>query len=246
MVEPIKKSSVVEQAIGRIYDLIKSENLKEHDRLPPERQLSEMLGISRNSLREAIRVLDILGIVRVDQGSGMVIDASRVSDSVTRHLSFALLLNRDKLSELFEARLVIETECAGLAAERATPEEVSVMRDVYAELAASGFERERGIRCELRLHELVAKASRNTVLERILDSLGDILRESRETTVPATGVTTRTIDSQRRIVDAIGNHDAQSARVLMREHISTVAERIRKGAPALAAAGRDAPRSETA
>ena len=73
-VEPIKRVSVVEQAISKIYDLILSQNLKENDKLPPERQLSEMLGISRNSLREAIRVLDMLGVLRVDQGSGMVID----------------------------------------------------------------------------------------------------------------------------------------------------------------------------
>jgi len=84
-IEPIKKTSVVEQAIGKIYELIKTQDLKEDDRLPPERQLSEMLGISRNSLREAIRVLDMLGIIRVDQGSGMVIDATKVSDVVTRH-----------------------------------------------------------------------------------------------------------------------------------------------------------------
>jgi GntR family transcriptional repressor for pyruvate dehydrogenase complex len=167
-IEPIKKTSVVEQAIGRIYDLILSRDLKEHDRLPPERELSEMLGISRNSLREAIRVLDMLGILRVDQGSGMVLDASRVSDSVTRHLSFALLLNREKLNELFEARLVIETECAGLAAERATSDEIAVLKSVHAELAATGADRERGIRCELLLHDLVARAARNSVLEKIL------------------------------------------------------------------------------
>ncbi len=232
MVEPIKRTSVVEQAIGRIYELIQSENLRERDRLPPERQLSEMLGISRNSLREAIRVLDMLGILRVDQGSGMVIDSSRVSDSVTRHLSFALLLNRDKLQELFEARLVIETECAGLAAERATAEEVEELRRVFGELEASGTDRERGIRSELRLHDLVARASRNSVLGRILESLRDILRESRETTVPTSGVTSRTIESQRRIVEAIGNRDAAAARDLMREHISAVAERIRKAASA--------------
>ena len=232
MVEPIKKTSVVEQAIGRIYELIKSENLRERDRLPPERQLSEMLGISRNSLREAIRVLDMLGILRVDQGSGMVLDPSRVSDSVTRHLSFALLLNRDKLQELFEARLVIETECAGLAAERATAEEVEELRRVFGELEACGADRERGIRCELRLHDLVARASRNTVLERILESLQDILRESRETTVPASGVTARTIESQRRIVEAVGNRDAAAARELMREHLRAVSERIRKASAA--------------
>ena len=217
-IEPIKKTSVVEQAIGRIYDLILMQDLKENDRLPPERQLSEMLGISRNSLREAIRVLDMLGIIRVDQGSGMVIDASRVSDSVTRHLSFALLLNRDKLFELFEARLVIETECAGLAAERTTPEELARMRAVYGELVAAGADREKGIKCELLLHDLVGKAARNSVLEKILASLGQVLRESRETTVPATGVTARTVESHEKILDAIGRREDRKSTRLNSSH----------------------------
>lgn len=75
------------------------------------------------------------------------------------------------------------------------------------------------------------------MLERILESLRDILRESRETTVPASGVTPRTIESQRGIVEAIGNRDAAAARDRMREHISAVAERIRKAAAA--SPGRD-------
>lgn len=226
-VEPIKRTSVVEQAIDRIYDLILTQNLRENDRLPPERQLSEMLGISRNSLREAIRVLDMMGVLRVDQGSGMVIEASRVAESVGRHLSFALLLNREKLFELFEARLVIETECAGLAAGKATVEEVEEMKRVYSELTSMGTDRETGIQLELKLHNLVAKAARNSVLEKILSSLEDLLRESRETTVPASGVTQRTIESQERIIGAIARKDPAAARAFMYEHISAVADRLK-------------------
>ena len=152
-VEPIKRVSVVEQAISKIYDLILSQNLKENDKLPPERQLSEMLGISRNSLREAIRVLDMLGVVRVDQGSGMVIDSSRVSDAVTKHLTFALLMNREKMNELFEARLVVETECASLAALRASESEralleakmMAAMAEATVGMQAARLERAVGI-----------------------------------------------------------------------------------------------------
>lgn len=227
-IETIKKSSVVESAIERIHDLIKNNDLKEGDRLPPERQLAEMLGISRNSLREAIRVLDMLGVLRVDHGSGMVLDTSRVSDSVTLHLSFALLLEKEKLRELFEARIAIETECAALAAERATAEEVAALRATFEELAASGSDRSGGIQAELRLHALIAKAAKNAVLEKMLSSLGDILRESRETTVPPSGVSAETIESQSRIIAAIEGRDAAAARDLMRRHIGAVAERHRK------------------
>lgn len=227
-VEPIKRISVVEQAISKIYDLILSQDLKENDKLPPERQLSEMLGISRNSLREAIRVLDMLGVLRVDQGSGMVIDSSRVSDAVTKHLTFALLLNREKLHELFEARLVVETECAGLAAVRADQEERETLRRTYQELCASRTDRPKSIALEIELHNIIARAARNTVLEKILSSLKQILKESREATVPRTGVSTETIQVHERLIAAIEARDQASARTIMREHISAVAERIKK------------------
>jgi DNA-binding FadR family transcriptional regulator len=227
-VEPIKRVSVVEQAISKIYDLILSQNLKENDKLPPERQLSEMLGISRNSLREAIRVLDMLGVLRVDQGSGMVIDSSRVSDAVTRHLTFALLLNREKLYELFEARLVMETECAGMAALRADEDERAMLHRTYEELCASRTDRPKSIALEIELHNIIARAAHNTVLEKILNSLKQILKESREATVPPSGVTPETVQVHERLIAAIDARDVAAARAIMKEHIASVADRIKR------------------
>lgn len=228
LIEPIKKISVVEQAISKIYDLISHQNLKENDRLPPERQLSEMLGISRNSLREAIRVLDMLGVIRVDQGSGMIIDPSRVSDAVTRHLTFALLLNREKLYELFEARIIVETECAGLAATRANSTERQLLHQTYDELYAFREDRSRSIALEIEIHNIVARASHNSVLEKILNSLKHILKESRETTVPKTGVTIETIHTHEKLITAIDSHDEVLARLIMRNHICTVFDRMKQ------------------
>lgn len=226
-VEPIKRVSVVEQAISKIYDLILSQNLKENDKLPPERQLSEMLGISRNSLREAIRVLDMLGVVRVDQGSGMVIDSSRVSDAVTKHLTFALLMNREKMNELFEARLVVETECASLAALRASESERALLHRTYQELCESRTDRPKSIALEIELHNIVARAAHNPVLEKILNSLKQILKESREATVPHTGVTPETVKVHERLIAAIDARDSRSSADIMREHIAAVADRMK-------------------
>jgi len=226
-VEPIKRVSVVEQAISKIYDLILSQNLKENDKLPPERQLSEMLGISRNSLREAIRVLDMLGVGRVDQGSGMVIDSSRVSDAVTKHLTFALLMNREKMNELFEARLVVETECASLAALRASESERALLHRTYQELCESRTDRPKSIALEIELHNIVARAAHNSVLEKILNSLKQILKESREATVPHTGVTPETVKVHERLIAAIDARDSRSSADIMREHIAAVADRMK-------------------
>jgi len=76
LVEPIKKINVAEQAIEKIYELVIEKNLKVGDSLPTERELVKILKISRSSLREAIRVLEMIGVINVTQGRGMVIESN--------------------------------------------------------------------------------------------------------------------------------------------------------------------------
>ncbi len=227
--EPIKKTTVVEQAIERIYQLIKDNNLRAGDRLPSERELSTLLGISRNSMREALRVLEMIGVIKVEHGSGMVIDTGKILDAVTRPLSFALMINREKINELFETRLIVETACASIAAERATQEEIDTLKNAYAKLLKYQHDRAKGIQIELSIHDLIAKATHNDVLQKIISSLRQILRESREMSVPSTGVTPATVESQRQIIEAIAQHNPTVAREKMHEHLMAVSERVRRG-----------------
>ncbi len=88
MVKPIKKINVAEQAISKIYELVKENNLKVGDKLPPERELVKILEISRSSLREAIRALEMIGVINVTQGRGMVIESSKISNSIIKPLAF--------------------------------------------------------------------------------------------------------------------------------------------------------------
>jgi GntR family transcriptional repressor for pyruvate dehydrogenase complex len=169
----------------------------------------------------------MLGVVRVDQGSGMVIDSSRVSDAVTKHLTFALLMNREKMNELFEARLVVETECASLAALRASESERALLHRTYQELCESRTDRPKSIALEIELHNIVARAAHNSVLEKILNSLKQILKESREATVPHTGVTPETVKVHERLIAAIDARDSRSSADIMREHIAAVADRMK-------------------
>lgn len=230
-VAPIKKKSVVEMALEKIYELIQQEGLQEGDRLPTERELSGMFGISRVSLREAIRVLDMMGIVRVGQGSGMILDTVRLSDSVLRPLGFAFVLNRSRLRELFETRRLIEVECAGLAALNATPEQVEELRAIHRRIAESGADRAKGIAGELELHEAVSRAGGNTILTLILISIRGLLSESRHRTVPPTGVSARTIENDRLLVEAIAARDAERARQIMREHLEDISRRLAENGP---------------
>lgn len=225
-VQPIRKKTVVELAIEKIHELIRDGNLRDGDRLPTERELSEALGISRVSLREAIRVLDMMGIIRVEHGSGMVLDSGRVADSVVKPLEFALLLHRGCMDELFEARKLIEVECAGLAAERATPAQVQEMNEVFRRLEERRPDREAGISQEMQLHECLARAAGNTVLTRILVSIRGLLSDSRHRTTPASGVSPFTIELHRQLLRAVEERNREEARRIMRAHLDEVYHRL--------------------
>jgi len=227
LISPIKKVTVVEQAIQKIYDLIKEQNLKENDRLPSERDLAQMLGISRPSLREAIRVLDMMGVIKVEQGNGIIIETSQLSESLIKPLSFALLLNKRVFLELFEARKIIEAECAELAASRATEKEIKEMSSIFKSLEENKYNREKSITYEIELHECIVDASKNLVLKKILTSIKDLLRGSRYMTVPSTGVSAETRKNHSRLIKAISERNSDEARKIMLEHLNSVSKRFK-------------------
>lgn len=226
-VEPIKRKSVAEIAIERILELIHEEGLTEGDRLPTEKELADTLAISRSTLRESIRVLDMMGIIKVEHGSGMVIHTSKLSDSMLKPLRFSLMLHKHRLLELFETRRLIEVECAGLAASRATKEEIDLIRAAYQRLLECVQNRDEGIACEIALHEHVNRAAHNAILYEVLLSVKDLLRASRDVTVPANGVSQATIESHGRILEAIESRDSKKARQEMLNHLDEVYKRYR-------------------
>lgn len=228
MVEPIKKINVAEQAIEKIYELVIEKNLKVGDSLPTERELVKILKISRSSLREAIRVLEMIGVISVTQGRGMVIESTKISNSIIKPLAFSIILNKNTFLELFEARKLIEVECAGLAAERITESELKKFKEICNLLKKHQHNREKSIKYEIKLHEEITEIAKNNVLGDILSSIKKLLRESRDTTVPSQGVTLKTIKCHEKLIQAFEINDASKARKLMFEHLDIVSKRLKK------------------
>lgn len=222
MISPIKKISVVDQAIERIYELISTNKLRIGDRLPGERELSEALNISRNSLREAIRVLDIMGIICVVPGNGMTLGIPKLNTTILGSLRYLLLQDEEKLLELYETRRILEVECTALAAEKATDEDIKNLWTLFYDLEEHRDDRRYAIDKEINLHNYVAVISGNSILEEMLLSIKGLLRESRESTVPRMGVTDQTIEDQRKILQSITDHNVEKAKVSMMEHINNI------------------------
>ena len=122
MVRPIPfgtvtRAALPDQIAARVVAMITERHLKPGDRLPPERELAQVMGVSRSSLREALRALSLLGVTEMRQGDGTYLTALD-PDALMRPFGLVLALSDGQLQELFEARRVIEPGLAALAAER--------------------------------------------------------------------------------------------------------------------------------
>jgi len=173
MFTPIKNTKVYEQVIDQIKEMIKDGTLKKGDKLPSERDLVEQLGVSRASIREALRVLEIIGLLDCRQGEGNFIK-NNFDNGLFEPLSVMFMLNESKPEEIFELRKVIEVETAALAAKRITEEELEELYKLIEEMKNSESEDDR-TKIDKKFHYTIAYASRNFLILNILNTISTLM-----------------------------------------------------------------------
>lgn len=150
------------KVIEYINDQVGEGKLSKGDRVPSERELVELLGIGRNSIREALKILDILGVVDRRQGDGTYIN-DRFDKWFSRPMSVAIMLSETSKKEVFEFRNMIEVEIAALAAERITDEEIEELTECYDQMTRTE-DQEISTEYDLKFHSILAKASKNNII----------------------------------------------------------------------------------
>jgi GntR family transcriptional regulator, transcriptional repressor for pyruvate dehydrogenase complex len=218
---------------NRIADEIRTAllegRLKPGDRLPPERELCRQLGVSRTSLREAMKVLAGNGLVTSRQGGGTFI-ADGDPHWLAEGLARTVLLDQTALGDLFELRRTLETEAASWAATRATPEQLAALATLLHACAARA---EAGTLAtgdymdyDQRFHALVAGASGNALLVRLMSQLIDVLRLSRDRSLRVPGRADQSVREHLAILAALEQRDPAAARQRMLDHITSVEQSI--------------------
>jgi GntR family transcriptional repressor for pyruvate dehydrogenase complex len=209
--------SLTDRIVDQINHLIDDEGLNGGERLPAEREMARMLGVSRPAVREAVKVLEAQGRVVVRHGQGVFV-ARTAADEVRDRLA-ALQVN---LTELFEMRLVLEEPAALWAAQRSTSDDVA---DLASALAAEESARQPPVDFEaLRaldtaFHMQIVRIAKNRFMHQTLGVLQEMLRSGMETTLSIPGRLTIAREDHRRIFAAIAAHDEQAAAAAMRIHI---------------------------
>ena len=221
--QAVRKNRRYEQVAEQIQGLIARGVLKPGDRLPPERDLVSKFGVGRGSIRDAIRTLEVMGIVEPRQGHGTVV-RELSADSLVVPLASVLSQKRHLVAELIDVRRMIEPALAARAARNATPEEVARLEDVLRRQQVKMRRGEPGIEEDSEFHYAIAVAARNTVVLRVLDVLMDLLRESRARSLQVPGRLERSFAGHQRVLRAIKRRDAAGAERAVRQHLMEIEE----------------------
>ena len=195
------------------------------DRLPPERELCERLGVSRTVVREALNLVEARGLVSIEHGRGAVVSGGEPR-AVRDTLGLLLRVQPKTLWELLEMRGILEVEVAGLAAERGGTEDVEAMRVQLGRMRGSIDAPEGYVDADVEFHASLARAARNGVLLTMLEPVVDLLRASRQVSAARPGNARRALGEHEKILSAVESGDAEGARREMRGHLANTARDI--------------------
>jgi GntR family transcriptional regulator, transcriptional repressor for pyruvate dehydrogenase complex len=223
--EPVRKTKVYTEVAGQIHRLIAEGRLNPGDKLPPERELAEVFGVSRTSVRDALRVLETQGLVEPRHGEGTVVRQIPI-DAIVTPLADAVTASKDLTAALFDMRKMLEPPVARAAAFRATDEDVAALEQILARQAERVRAGAIAIEEDNAFHYRIAAAAKNQIVLRIMDVMMDLLRESRARWLQRPGRAEKSVEGHRGILEAIRGRDPDSAAERMRAHIEEIEQAV--------------------
>src|SRR5438445_3270572 len=215
-----KNGTTAEEVVVRLRDMIHSGELSSGDRLPPERDLAKLLGVSRPTLRAGIRSLATVGILQSRQGAGTFVAERDESPTLySSRLRMLSALHGFTSDEMCEARLALEMSIAGRGAERATSEQMTLMAEEITGMYASLAEPEQYLVHDMQFHQTVAAASNNRILTSLMNMVATILFDSRSKTVKRAKDLKQSAEQHHNIYRAMRERDSEAARRAMHDHL---------------------------
>lgn len=220
--------AVTDAAIDKIKQMILSGEVAPGDRLPKEADLAERLGLSRNSLREAVRALALINVLDVRQGDGTYV-TSLEPRLLLETMSFVLDLHRDDtVLQFFEVRRILEPAATALAAERMSDEDVQELRVILESLPAEPTVEEL-VANDLRFHQRIAAGAGNSVLCSFIESLGGPTTRARMWRgLTQEGALAKTREQHTAIYEAIAAREPEVARAWATVHVAGVESWLRQ------------------
>jgi GntR family transcriptional repressor for pyruvate dehydrogenase complex len=210
----------------QLVTYLSSDDLRPGQRLPSERAMSEALGVGRAALREAIKSLILLGLVEQRQGDGTYVSNGQ-SNLLPKVIEWGLLAGKHEIEELVEARQHLEVLLAGLAAGNHDADALSRLREIAAEMTASGKDYQRYIAADVQFHLEIARASGNSLLAIMLETIRALLQVWTERVILAAQETETSLAMHLPVLGAIERSDVDGARAAMQALMERAGRRLR-------------------
>ena len=215
----LARTRLYEQVAEQITTWISVNGLQDGDRLPPERELATRLGVSRATLSQALVALEVIGVVAVRHGDGTVVTRSR-----TRSIVEAIRAHADRLPEVIDTRDALETKLAALAAARRTDDDLrridEALDAMEADIEAGG----RGVEGDERFHGAVTAAAHSLLLARLMDEIGELIKETRIESLSQPERPRNSLAGHRAIAERIRAGDPEGASEAMHAHLAMVSD----------------------
>jgi GntR family transcriptional regulator, transcriptional repressor for pyruvate dehydrogenase complex len=225
LIEPVKRSRIYEHIVEQIRALIREGRWAPGDQIPPERELAERFRVSRTSVREALRALEMQGVIDSRQGGGTFVRTAD-TEALVPPLAAAILRGRRELAEVLEVRELIEPGIARRAAERATEEHVSELESLLGRQRLCIAQGRSFVDEDTAFHYTLARAADNHILLRLHNVILDLLRESRQSYLHVPDRPQTSLRGHEAILQAVRTHNAEAAYVASLEHITEVRDGI--------------------
>lgn len=221
MFSPIKNTKVYELVFEQIKYMVANGTLKKGDKLPSERELVEQLQVSRTSIREALRALQIIGLVECRQGEGNYI-RQKFENSLFEPLSIMFMLQESNPIEIIEVRRIIEIEAVRMAAPKITDEQLESLDTLVKNFKDSKSE-ETNVKIDKKFHYEIAQASGNFLLLSILNVISELIdsfiADARRRIIVDENNIELLAKQHEAVLDGLKNHNSQSAAEAMKRHL---------------------------
>jgi len=222
------KQALYQTVQEEVKSYIIEHDLKAGDPLPPETELASQLQISRNSVREAIKGLEALGIIEARPGTGLFVrDFS--FDSIINNLAYGMLFDLKHLMDVLEVRCQLEIGMVEKVVEKATPEQIEQLREILAQLKAEAERGEYSAEDDRAFHRHLYVNINNLLLWKILDIFWEVQRQAiHYAAMPGPADPMDTYRVHVPIVDALEQRDAEAMRAAITRHYGGIESRIRR------------------
>jgi GntR family transcriptional repressor for pyruvate dehydrogenase complex len=219
----IENRNIFEHIAAQIEQRIAQGALRPGDKLPSTKELSESFQVGRSTVREALSMLKAKGLLDIRQGGGSFVRKVNPADVKLPQLE-TLLLSKQTVLELLEARKALEVANAGLAAEKRTEADLEAFADVLAAMEEHLGDEEEGERADVRFHRTLAASTHNSIMVRLLDTISGqmelAIRETRRLQMYADkAVSAQLLREHQAVFAAVRERDAAAAQQAMRDHL---------------------------